>query len=226
MKHTRRRVAAALVSALVGVLLATTLASSAQAAAYRYWTYWHVSDSAWQFAQAGPAGTTPADGSVEGWRFAVSSTSGDASNQPRVEASTAFEDICGQAEEVEGKKRVALVVDPGLLEAAPDGDQPGAVKTYCTVVHPDANGYDILRSVGLVRVGGGLICGIDGYPSTGCADVVDETQITATPSTDAMSTAPAAPADSPEHTSPLPVIIGIGALALLGALAWRLRRRR
>ncbi|MDP2013367.1 MAG: hypothetical protein Q8L05_03985, partial [Actinomycetota bacterium] len=102
----------------------------------------------------------------------------------------------------------------------------GPLRTYCTVMPPEANGYDVLRSVGLVRVEGGLICAIDRYPTTGCADVVDETRVTAAPSADAMSPGPAAPADSPEQSNALPVIIGIGALAFLGALAWRLRRRR
>ncbi|MDO8731822.1 MAG: SCO2322 family protein [Actinomycetota bacterium] len=208
-------------AALVGVLLAATFASSAQAAAYRYWTYWKASDSAWQFAQAGPAGTTPADGSVEGWRFAVSSTSGDLANEPRFDATHAFIDICGNTAAIEGKKRVALVVDPGLAEAAPSGDQPGPLKTYCAVVASDANGYDVLRSVGPVRVGSGLICAIDSYPTSGCADVVDQTQLG-----DVMSTAPSVQAATADQFSAVPVIIGVGALGALAALAWWLRRRR
>lgn len=226
MKHTRRRAGAALHAVLVGVLLSTSFASSAQAAAYRYWTYWHVTDGVWQFAQAGPAGTSPEDGSVEGWRFAVSSTSGDQANTPNIDSAAAFEEICATTAPVADKKRVALVVDPGLAQHAPTGDSPGPLKTYCTVMSPDANGYDVLRSVGLVRVESGLICAIDKYPTTGCADVVDESEVTTAPSADAMSPAPVAPSDSPEQTSPLPVIIGVGALALLGVLAWRLRRRR
>ncbi len=221
MKHTRRRVVAASVAALVGVLLATIATSTAQAAAYRYWTYWKVTDGTWQFAQAGPAGTTPADGSVEGWRFAISSTSGDAANQPRTQAADAFNEICAHTPAEVGKKRVALVVDPGLAQAAPAGDQPGPVMTYCTVVAGNASGYDVLRSVGPVRVGAGLICAIDRYPTTGCADIVDETRVS-----DAMSTAPAVQPVTPEQSNALPVIIGVGALALLAGLAWFLRRRR
>ena len=209
---------------LVGMLLVVTCASTAQAAAYRYWTYWHVTDGVWTFAQAGPAGTTPADGSVEGWRFAISTTSGDAASQPSLDSAAAFEEICATTAPVAGRKRVALVMDPGLASDAPVGESPGPLTTYCTVMPPEANGYDVLRSVGPVRVDGGLICAIDKYPATGCADVVDEGETTAPPSTDAMSPAPAQPEDS--QSSALPVIIGVGALALLGALAWRLRRRR
>ena len=214
-----------MVSVLVGVLLAVTVGSSAQAAAYRYWTYWHVTDGVWQFAQAGPAGTTPGDGSVEGWRFAVSTTSGDQANQPRIDSAAAFEEACATTAPVEGSKRVALVVDPGLAAHAPSGDAPGRVRTYCAVVPTDANGYDVLRSVGPVRVDGGLICAIDHYPTQGCADVVDESAVASAPPDDAMSPAAAAPG-SQETSSALPVIIGVGALALLGVLAWRLRRRR
>lgn len=197
---------------------ADTRAGSAQAAAYRYWTYWKVSDGAWQFAQAGPAGTTPADGSVEGWRFAISSTGGDVANEPRLDAADAFNAICGDTAAAEGRKRVALVVDPGLPQHAPAGDQPGPLKTYCTVVATDATGYDILRATGPLRVSNGLICAVQGYPSSECADIVDEHQ-----TTDAMSTS--SQPSQPEQSGPWPVIVVAVLLAMLGGLALRLRRR-
>lgn len=219
--HARRRGGAALGALLVGVLLAAIFASTAQAAAYRYWTYWKVAGPSWEFAQAGPAGTTPADGSVEGWRFAVSATSGDQSNAPGIDPVAAFEEICATTAPVEGSKRVALVVDPGSAGDAPPGEAPGPVKTYCTVTPLDASGYDVLRSAGPVRVGEGLVCGIAGYPARECAEVVDQTQ--AEPATDA----PAVQAPAPqEQSSAVPVIIGVGTLGVLAILAWQLRRRR
>ena len=225
MKPSRRRAGAVLASALVGMLLCLSVASNAQAAAYRYWTYWHVAGGAWQFAQTGPASATPADGSVEGWRYAVSTASGDPANAPGVVAAGAFGRICATTAPAAGSKRVALVVDPGPARQAPPGQAPGPLTTFCVVAPLDANGYDILRRVGPVRVGDGLICAINRYPSTGCADLVDDSEVTAPAAADAMNPA-ASPEESPAQASPVPVIVGLGALALLGILAWWLRRRR
>jgi len=64
------RAAAALIG--IAILAMTAIAPAARAeSAYRYWTYWQGNAGAWQFATQGPATSNPADGSVEGWRFAV-----------------------------------------------------------------------------------------------------------------------------------------------------------
>lgn len=40
-----------------------------RAGAYRYWAYFHGSDTGWSYSGIGPGGVTLANGSVEGWHF-------------------------------------------------------------------------------------------------------------------------------------------------------------
>ncbi len=219
MLKPRQRVVSTAVLALVGVLLSFFVAVTAQAASYRYWTYWTTNNGTWEFRQIGPAANIPADGSVEGWKFAISSQSGDEQAKPTFSPTNAFEEICGSTPTLPEMKRVALVIDPGVTQAAPQGDQPGAMTTTCVQIEIPATGYSVLRSFVSVRTSNGLICGIDGYPTFECADVVDDT-------TSAMSTSPT---DSPEQvpaSSPLPVVIVALVLAVSGGLIWQLRRRK
>mgnify|MGYP001807095404 CR=1 FL=1 len=182
------------VTLAVAVLVAVGMAGSAQAAAYRYWTYWQGGSGTWAFASAGPASTIPADGSVEGWRFAVTTSIGSASDAPATTAS--FEDICAGTPAQPDRKRVALVIDPGPQDIAPEGQQPPAATTVCIVAEPDATGYQVLRSAATVRTDGGLICAIDDYPAGECAPVVDLPAVAAAAATPA-STAPASASPDP-----------------------------
>ena len=90
-------------------------ASTAEATSYRFWAYWLGSDTGWSFSNQG-ASRRPADGTVEGWRFAVSEAS-SSTTPPR--HSTSFAQICGSTPPQDGKKRVGLVVDFGTATDAP-----------------------------------------------------------------------------------------------------------
>ena len=132
------------------VVLATLACSvvwpaAAQAAAYRYWTYWQGTAGDWSFATAGPASLVPEDGSIEGWRFAVTTQAGRAGDAPSAAAS--FDGICGATPTREGSKRVALVIDSGTAGIAPQGQTPPALVSTCVVVPSDATGYQVLRAV-------------------------------------------------------------------------------
>ncbi|MFC5999871.1 SCO2322 family protein [Quadrisphaera sp. GCM10027208] len=161
---------------LLGALaLAVTAGVSPAAAtsaqdAYRYWGYYQLTEDEWAFAQTGPDGTTPADGAVEGWRFAVAGPSDV--RTPR--ALPAFEEVCGAEEAAAGEKRVAVVIDYGREADAPDGAQPPEPRADCAVVDEAASGADVLATVAETRVEDGLVCGLDGYPATGCGDPVPE----------------------------------------------------
>ena len=80
--RTGRRGATAAAITIAGLIIGVLASPSAKAAAYRYWTYWQAPAGAWVFATAGPATTVPTDGTVEGWRFAVTSAAGSAAAQP------------------------------------------------------------------------------------------------------------------------------------------------
>lgn len=170
-RRVRRRasgVLAAAVLALTGAAGAATAAAPSDA--YRYWGYFQATDGEWAFAQTGPDGATPADGAVEGWRFAVAG-SADV-RAPR--ALPAFEDVCAGTDAAAGEKRVAVVIDYGRPADAADGAEPPAPRAECAVVDEAATGADVLAAVAETRVEGGLVCGLDGYPATGCGEAVSE----------------------------------------------------
>lgn len=160
-----------LVVAMMASLVGVWGAPHADATSYRFWSYW-VGGSDWTFSSQGAA-RRPADGSVDGWRFAVSPAS-SSTIPPR--HSPTFDSLCGRTPAQDGKKRVGLVVDPGVSGDAPGGEAPPPIIATCAVVPQDANGYDVLMTVATLRSDKGLVCGINGYPATECgAPVADPT---------------------------------------------------
>lgn len=219
-----RRAVAITILVIAGVVVA--MAGPAHAAAYRYWTYWHGGTGTWAFATAGPASAIPADGSVEGWRFAVTTTAGQSADAPA--QSPSFEDICGTTAPVDDRKRVALVIDPGPASIAPVGQTPPPPTTACVVAETDATGYEVLRSVATVGTDGGLICSIGDYPTGECAPVIEEpVPPTASATSTAMqpTEAPAAQ-NSSQQSSGVPwITVAVIALVTgIGLVLWRRRR--
>ena len=159
------RGAAALTATFVlAAMVGTWGASTADATSFRFWAYWLGSDTGWSFSNQG-ASRRPADGTVEGWRFAVSEAS-SSTIPPR--HSTSFARICGSTPAQDGKKRVGLVIDFGTTADAPDGESPPALTATCVVAPNDANGYAVLAAAVQLRTDAGLICGMNGYPATEC----------------------------------------------------------
>ena len=208
MTTRRRAMVTALAVAVAVVVPAAALPAASQAAAYRYWSYWLGAEGTWTFANVGPASRAPADGTLEGWRFSVSGVQGN--HAPSFAAD--FASVCGDTVAVEGRKRVAVVVDPGVAADAPEGEQPPGAWAMCVVAEPRATGYDVLRAAATVRAERGLICGIGGYPARGCADVIAEPKPTPTPTTSAKPSPK--PTRTPEATrAPEPAGTGAGAAA-------------
>ncbi len=167
---TRAVVLAALTAlgALVAVLVPAT---SASAANYQYWGYYQLTNNAWSFSQKGPAETTPAEGAVEGWRWAIDDGTGATPRTPR--AVVTFDTVCGQVPAESGKKRVAVVVDYGRPADGDASVTPPEPTADCAVVATAATGAEVLASVATVRNDtGGLVCGINDYPATGCGGQV------------------------------------------------------
>jgi hypothetical protein len=231
MKSTRHaRIMRAAVVAFLVTLAGGVVAAPAQAASYRYWGYFHVTKGAWAFAQTGPAQAIPADGSVDGWRFAVA----DESSIRTPRATPAFAALCIGTPIKAGSKRVGLVIDFGRPADSGDGTTPPAPKATCVTVPAKATGADVLVAGGAtLRLSKALDCAIDGYPATGCGDSVanvsaaaasPDTKITiATPKANAAG-ASTQPADKGSSGSRGLVLGGAGALALVGVLgfaAWR-----
>ena len=120
----------ALVLAL-GAALTVLGAGPAQAAGYRYWSFWQSSGETWTYATEGPATARPEDGAVNGFRFSVSQDSAD-SAQPR--RAPDFNAICAGTPAKADAKRIALVIDSGTPADAPSGETPPALRVACAQV--------------------------------------------------------------------------------------------
>ncbi len=248
MSHVRRSPSRASRRAPIRVVLAAVVAAClsaltlapAHAAAYRYWGFYQLSDGAWTFAQKGPDQTVPKDGSVEGWRFAVADEA--STRYPR--AVLTFDQLCGTTPAQTGKKRVGLVVDFGRPADAADGATPPEPKALCAVVATDATSAVVLAVAGDVRTEKGLVCGVDGYPTTDCGGAVKEVSPEAKAADEPVTIA--APAATPAASASAPaasstdvavattssganvtayVIAGLVLLALVGYLLVRSRSR-
>ncbi|MEU9338699.1 SCO2322 family protein [Streptomyces sp. NPDC048290] len=206
---------------LAAVVLALTgLAGPAHATGYRYWSFWERAGGQWSYADRGPSLARPADGAVQGFRFAVSENSQDAA-KPRGDAS--FAGICAGTEPRPDTKRVALVLDFGTRPDAPSGETPPAPRTACAQVAPDATTAEALAAVAkpLRYDSNALLCAIAGYPAKGCGEQV------AAGAADQAPHGPNASDASGDSGPALGVWAGAAAvLALGGAAVWQTRRRR
>ncbi|MEV6111628.1 SCO2322 family protein [Streptomyces sp. NPDC052109] len=208
-------------AASVVVLAAFVLpaaAAQAHATGYRYWSFWERTAGHWTYATQGPSTARPDDGAVEGFRFAVSEDSADAS-RPRGAAD--FGTICAGTPAKSGAKRVALVLDFGTPADAPSGETPPGRRTACVRVAADATTADALAAVAppLRYDTNALLCAIAGYPKKGCGEQVSV----------GKQAAPVKAGDEngSDGGPSLGLPIGAGVVALLaGAAVWRSRRRR
>ncbi|MFJ9635193.1 SCO2322 family protein [Streptomyces sp. NPDC101178] len=221
-----RSPAAGLLALLLAASAVLLGAGGAQAAGYRYWSFWEADGTSWTYATQGPSLVRPDDGTVQGFRFAVSEDSADA-DRPR--RAPDFAAVCADTPAKDGAKRVALVIDPGTAEDAPAGEKPPALRTACAQVAPDASSAEALASVAkpLRYDSSAMICAISGYPRTGCGEQVsgDSGKKPSTPASSA-----AAADDDGDGGSGGPsagLLVGIGAVLLLGvAGVFQARRRR
>lgn len=210
-------------TAVTGLALALTLgagavAGPAEAAGYRYWSFWDRQGTTWTYATQGPASAHPSDGDVQGFHFAVSADSKDAAT-PR--SAPTFAAVCASTPAKPGRKQVALALDFGTPQDAPGGETPPAPRTACAQVPEDATTADALAAVAkpLRYNSAALLCAIAGYPHTGCGEQV---------STKKQDTQPtAAPKNTSDSGPSLGLLAGIAAVLTLAAAAiWQSRRRR
>ena len=188
---TRARV---LIAALLMSSTAITPASAADG--YRYWSYWQSENGAWNYAKLGPAMMKATDGAVDGWRFGVGTV--DRSTAPALRGD--FDAICAGVTAQQDQVRVAVVIDFG-----PTADAPSP-RSACAVVAKGLTRASALAAVAPLRLDQGFVCGIDGYPATGCGESVTEPVATPTRSSSASARATSSPtASATASTSSDPV---------------------
>lgn len=213
----------------VSLALLSSLAFSTPSQAengYRYWGYFQAPAGAtsWTTAMTGPS-IKLKDGDVEGWAFTASSNDTPATN-PMMDPD--FASLCGETSQVAGKIRVGLVIDFGVSEIAPMGENPKEFFSDCIVITQGATGLDVLKSAMDIRTdASGLICGIAGYPAQECGAEIDMALAKATTgdATPMLTSENARDAnDTPSSVSPWIGLLAFGALAA-SALAIRRRSR-
>ncbi|MFG2622346.1 SCO2322 family protein [Streptomyces sp. NPDC048507] len=226
----RRRPHAPAAAVLLGLLLTLLAASPALAAGYRYWSFWDGAGGQWAYATQGPSTSRPADGAVLGFRFSVSKDAAAEAAKPRTAAD--FEAVCAGTAPADGTKRVALVIDSGVPGDAPSGETPPqeAPRTACARVAPDATAAEALASVAkpLRYNGAALLCGISGYPKTGCGEPIEDSGSgQPAPSASASGTAAGQASGDGGSGPSAGLVAGLAAVAVLGAAGvWQSRRRR
>ncbi len=165
-----------------GLATLTVLAAPPAHAAdvYKYWAYFAVQDGSFVSQQVGPGGTTPAEGSIEAYRFAAPADFTNP-NLPRADLETlTFDSVCSAASAEPEQKRVAVLVDYGVASDAAGGETTPAPAAACAVVPTKANGLQTLQAAFPdVRTEkssfGPSVCGIQGYPATGCLGTLVKT---------------------------------------------------
>jgi hypothetical protein len=223
MARIARLITAALTTlvalAAVGALSAPAYAEPG----YKFWGYYHLTDGKWVASTKGADGYTAQDGDVEGFRYATT-TESHFDRPPR--AMPTFQDICAGTQAAQGEKRVGIVLDYGTTGDAPEGDRPPGAEAACAVVPADATTQQALESVKPLRIEGGLICAIGGYPSSGCAEQVKNASVPQQEQPVDLALPSEGDGESSQSSAVVP-LVGAGALVLaLGGGAVVLARRR
>ena len=115
-----RRAAMSAAGAAIALAVAGPLTSHAQDDVFRFGATTSGPTMPGPSPRSGPAEAAPADGAVEGWRYAVA---GAEPRFPRADGD--FELICGSTDADAGEKRVAVVIDYGTDADSEDGSNPG-----------------------------------------------------------------------------------------------------
>ena len=207
------------------LMFCMSVAGNANAAEYKYWTFWTQEGDSWVFSPVGSASTNPPEGSAQAWRFDATSPS-VAGIPPADLPGAVFERACGDVLPIVGTKRVAIVIDSGDPALSPEGEVPPSPIAYCAVGKVDTHGYDLLKTVVELRTDNGFVCGISGYPVSECATPVND-YVAATPPQPitqelvADVVKDAAVASSQTSMAQLGSALVIGLLAVAGFFYWR-----
>ncbi|WP_153505810.1 SCO2322 family protein [Cumulibacter manganitolerans] len=238
MRLARVIVAAAFALLLVGAGAVLTPRTAEAQDIYRYWAYFTVQDGAFVAAATGPAEAVPADGAVEGYRYAAPADF-TKPNRPRADLQkVTFDAVCGGTKAAAGQKRVAVLIDYGVKQDAEPGRTPPQPQALCAAVPAQANGLQVLQAVEpKTRTESGsfgpLLCGIADYPTTGCASEVAPSGTPAdgdpvdfaTASDDTAASAKATGTDSGDGSN-VPLLVGAAVVVVLVAAGGTYLARR
>lgn len=227
MKQLKRNIAVIFIASIITSLFSITPANAAD---YRYWTFWVTTNDSWSFANFGPAdekGSLATDQMVTGYKFAIT---GADNGLPPTE-SAVFAELCPDTSEQAGTLRVAVVVDFNDQATAPEGETPPSANVVkCVTVNEGQTAADALNAAGLdVRSKDGLICGINGYPKEECgleiaSTTSDPTEIA---TAEDMATVDVPADETKESTNANVQLIGLAAVLIIAfAVVLKMRKKK
>jgi hypothetical protein len=224
MKQYKRNIVVIFIASIFTSLFSITPANAAD---YRYWTFWVTTNDSWSFANEGAGTLKATDQMVTGWKFAIT---GADNGLPPTE-SAVFAQLCPDTSEQAGTLRVAVVVDFNDQATAPEGETPPSPNVVsCVTVNEGQTAADALNAAGLeVRANDGFVCGINGYPKEECgleiaATTSDPTTIATAEDTPTVDV----PADEEkEPTNTNVQLIGLAAVLIVAfAVVLRMRKKK
>ncbi|MGH1552802.1 SCO2322 family protein [Streptomyces sp. L7] len=137
----------------------------------RYWSFWDRTGTHWTYATQGPSTARPADGDIQGFRFAVSEDSADA--KPRARPPTS-RPSAPTPRPWKGKS-ASPSSSTSVRRPTPRPTKPHPPPAPpAPTVSPDATTAEALASVAkpLRYDTNALLCAIGGYPEQGCGEQI------------------------------------------------------
>ena len=224
MKQYKRNIAVIFIASIFTSLLSITPANAAD---YRYWTFWVTTNDSWSFANEGAGTLKATDQMVTGWKFAIT---GADNGLPPTE-SAVFAELCPDTSEQAGTLRVAVVVDFNDQATAPEGETPPSPNVVnCVTVKEGQTAADALNAAGLeVRANDGFVCGINGYPKEECGLEIASTTSdpTAMATAEDMATVDTPADEEKEATNTNLQLIGLAAVLIIAfAVVLKMRKKK
>ena len=224
MKQLKRNIAVIFIASLFTSLFSITPANAAD---YRYWTFWVTTNDSWSFANEGAGTLKATDQMVTGWKFAIT---GADNGLPPTE-SAVFAQLCPDTSEQAGTLRVAVVVDFNDQATAPEGETPPSPNVVsCVTVNEGQTAADALNAAGLeVRANDGFVCGINGYPKEECGLEIAATTSdpTAMATAEDMATVDTPADEAKESTNTNLQLIGLAAVLIIAfAVVLKMRKKK
>ena len=224
MKQLKRNIAVIFIASIFSSLFSITPANAAD---YRYWTFWVTTNDSWSFANEGAGTLKATDQMVTGWKFAIT---GADNGLPPTE-SAVFAQLCPDTSEQAGTLRVAVVVDFNDQATAPEGETPPSPNVVsCVTVNEGQTAADALNAAGLeVRANDGFVCGINGYPKEECGLEIAATTSdpTAMATAEDMATVDTPADEEKESTNTNLQLIGLAAVLIIAfAVVLKMRKKK
>jgi hypothetical protein len=224
MKQLKRNIAVIFIASLFTSLFSITPANAAD---YRYWTFWVTTNDSWSFANEGAGTLKATDQMVTGWKFAIT---GADNGLPPTE-SAVFAQLCPDTSEQAGTLRVAVVVDFNDQATAPEGETPPSPNVVsCVTVNEGQTAADALNAAGLeVRANDGFVCGINGYPKEECGLEIAATTSdpTAMATAEDMATVDTPADEAKESTNTNLQLIGLAVVLIIAfAVVLKMRKKK